>query len=122
MNEKKEYVVGKGKPPKNRQFGQPGGNPICPQHVATQQREFYRWVMTKATEKELQEYLDDSANPYFRKKLIMAVKASERVGDFCELTNQIYGLPKQTIDVQNLPPIDCTVFGDVSVEVSAGED
>ncbi len=111
MSEKKEYEVGKGKPPKNRRFGQPEGNPICPQHVATQQREFYKWALTIATEKELQEYLADPVNPYFRKKLIMAIKASERVGDFCELTNQIYGMPKQTIEKQELPPIDMSVFG-----------
>lgn len=120
--EEKEYKVGNKRPPRNRQFGQPNGNPICPQNVATQQREFYKWVLQIATEQDLQAYLDDPKTPFFRKRFIAAVKASQKVGDYLDITNQIYGLPKQTIDVQNLPPIDCTVFGDVTVEVSAGED
>jgi len=114
--------TGRKLPPKERQFGQPNGNPICPQNVAVAQREFYKWALQIATEGELQAYLNDPKTPFFRKKFIMAVKASQKVGDYLDITNQIYGLPKQTIDVQNLPPIDCTVFGDVHVEVSAGED
>lgn len=119
MSEKKDYEVGKGKPPKNRRFGQPEGNPICPQHVATQQREFYKWALTKATEKELQDYLNDPKNPYFRKKLIKTIIESASVGDFCNLTNQIYGMPKQTIEKQELPPIDMSVFG---IKPKDGED
>ncbi len=109
-------------PCKSTQFGQPNGNPICPPRAATAQREFYKWALQIATEEELQAYLNDPKTPFFRKKFIMAVKASQKVGDYLDITNQIYGLPKQTIDVQNLPPIDCTVFGDVHVEVPTGED
>lgn len=106
-----DYEVGFRKPPKNRQFGKPGGNPICPQHVATQQREFYKWALTQATQKELSDYLQDDRNPFFRKKLIKTIMESASVGDFCNLTNQIYGNPKQTIEMQELPSIDMSIFG-----------
>ena len=106
-----DYKVGFCRPPKNRQFGQPGGNPICPQHVATQQREFYKWALTQATQQELSDYLKDDKNPFFRKKLIKTIMESASVGDFCNLTNQIYGQPKQIIEMQELPPIDMSVFG-----------
>lgn len=109
--QEEDYKVGFCKPPKNRQFGQPGGNPICPQHVATQQREFYKWALTQATQQELSDYLKDDKNPFFRKKLIKTIMESASVGDFCNLTNQIYGQPKQVIEMQELPTIDMSVFG-----------
>ena len=93
------------------QFGGKRGNPICPQNVAVAQREFYKWVMMKATKGELDAFLKDPDKPHFRKQFIRAFLKSEQVNDFCSITNQIYGMPKQTIEKQELPPIDMSVFG-----------
>lgn len=88
------------------------GNPICPQRTAVAQREFYKWALQTATQEELEEYVKDESKPYFRRAFIMKFKASETVGDYLNVTNQVYGMPKQTIETQELPPINCAVFGD----------
>lgn len=93
-------------------FGQEGGNKPYPQKMATAQREFYRWVIQGATQKELESYVKNEGNPFFRRQFILRFKLSESVNDFLQVTNQVYGLPKQTVEVQELPPINCEVFGD----------
>lgn len=91
-------------------FGAEGGNARCPLSVAREQRLFYKWVLTEATERELQDYLSADDVPYARKKFIKSILNAVKVNDFCEITNQIYGIPKQQIEVQNLPPINLQVF------------
>lgn len=96
---------------KEHQFGQPNGNRRGDPSAATAQREFYRWVMTKATEEELNAYLRDKSNPMFRRSFIRTWLKSDQVGDYIMVTNQIYGMPRQEVEVQSLPQLNCNVFG-----------
>ena len=93
-------------------FGQPGGNPICPQSLAANQREFYRWAETVATEQELRAYSADESNPYARRKFVdLLLSPAEDMESMFALTNQTHGAPKQPIEVQSLPKVECDFFG-----------
>lgn len=87
------------------QFGQPGGNPRCDGSVAANQRAFYRWCETEATQEELQSYANDTSKPYARRKFVSALTNCQSVGDFFDLTNQTHGLPKQVIEQTSLPEV-----------------
>ena len=94
-------------------FGKEGGNPICPQSMATNQREFYRWAETIATEEELRKYSADKSHPYARRKFVdLLLSPAEDMVDMFALTNQTHGQPKQPIEVQSLPKVQCEFFGD----------
>lgn len=95
---------------KAHQFGQPGGNPICPQSIAGNQREFYRWAETKASEKELREYVADNSNPFARRRFCELLLKNEELDEMFALTNQTHGAPKQPIEVQSLPKVECEFF------------
>lgn len=97
---------------KRHQFGQPEGNPRGDQSTAGRQRAFYLWCETQATLDELKEYANDATKPAARRRFVQALMGCERVQDFFDLTNQTHGQPKQVIEVQDLPTIDCKVFGD----------
>ena len=88
------------------QFGQPGGNPICPQSVAANQRAFYRWAETEASEDEFKAYVKDTTKPYARRRFVAALVKCDTVQDFFDLTNQTHGQPKQVIEQTNLPAIE----------------
>ena len=98
---------------KKHQFGQPGGNPIGNPSVAANQREFYRWAETIATEEELRKYSADKSHPYARRKFVdLLLSPAENMDDMFALTNQTHGAPKQPIEVQSLPKVQCEFFGD----------
>lgn len=98
---------------KAHQFGQPGGNPIGNPSTATNQREFYRWAETIATEEELRKYSADKSHPYARRKFVdLLLSPAEDMVDMFALTNQTHGQPKQPIEVQSLPKVQCEFFGD----------
>lgn len=91
------------------QFGQPGGNPICSQSIAANQRAFYRWVETEATEAELLAYCKDESKPAIRRNFVAAcLDAINKLdpGLYFDLTNQTHGQPKQVIEQTNLPAIE----------------
>jgi hypothetical protein len=91
------------------QFGQPGGNPICSQSVAANQRAFYRWVETEATEDELKAYVQDKTKPAIRRNFVDAcLNAINKLdpGLYFDLTNQTHGQPKQVIEQTNLPSVE----------------
>lgn len=90
---------------RKHQFGQPGANPIGNPSTAVNQREFYRWCETKATEEELREYVRDESKPMARRKFVAALVKCETVQDFFDLTNQTHGQPKQVIEQTNLPDV-----------------
>lgn len=97
------------------QFGQPGGNKQCPGGIAVDQREFYRWVESKATITELNEYAADVKNPIMRRNFVKAVLNVVNSGDpdmYFAMTNQTHGAPKQPIEVLDLPKVQCEFFGD----------
>lgn len=99
---------GGNKPCKATQFGQPGGNIPCPGSIAANQREFYRWVETKATRPELEAYVADESKPAMRRNFVAAcLKAvnSENPDLYFDLTNQTHGLPKQVVEQTSLPEV-----------------
>ena len=81
------------------QFGGKQPNPSGKQSVATDQREFYRWVETKATRAELLAYSEDESKPQARRMFVKALLKCERVQDFFDLTNQTHGKPKEQVEV-----------------------
>lgn len=97
---------------REHQFGQPNANRSGNQSAAVAQREFYRWVESQATEQELREYVADTKNPYMRRKFIMAYQEAHDVQDFIAVTNQVHGAPKQVVELQDMPTIECKVFGE----------
>jgi hypothetical protein len=91
------------------QFGQPNGNPICSQSVAANQRAFYRWVETEATEEELRAYVKDKSKPALRRNFVAAcLNAINKLDPslYFDLTNQTHGQPKQVIEQTNLPSVE----------------
>lgn len=99
---------GGNQPGRATQFGQPGGNPPCQGSVAANQREFYRWVESKASEEELKAYAADKTKPALRRNFVKAVLNTINAGDpglYFDLTNQTHGLPKQVIERTNLPEV-----------------
>lgn len=96
---------------KAHQFGQPGGNPIGNSSTAINQREFYRWAETIATEEELRKYSADKSHPYARRKFVdLLLSPAEDMEDMFALTNQTHGAPKQRIEVQSLPKVSIEFF------------
>lgn len=81
------------------QFGGKEPNPSGKQSTATDQREFYRWVETKATRAELMAYANDESKPQARRMFVSALLKCERVQDFFDLTNQTHGKPKEQVEV-----------------------
>lgn len=90
---------------RRHQFGQPEGNKLGDPRKAVNQRDFYRWAESKATEEELKAYAKDTANPYARRKFVAALVKCDTVQDFFDLTNQTHGQPKQVIEQTNLPDV-----------------
>ncbi len=93
------------------QFGGKRGNKQCPPVVATTIREFYRKAFLKMTQAERDAYIADETKPVFFRDWLRLMRDTATVQDVCNITNQIYGMPKQTIEKQELPPIDMSVFG-----------
>lgn len=97
---------------KKHQFGEPDANRRGDPTAAGRMRAFYDWCENTATVEELKAYVKDESKPATRRRFVQALMKCKRVQDFFDLTNQTHGAPKQVIDVQNLPAIDCSVFGD----------
>lgn len=97
---------------KAHQFGQPGGNPTYNKALAVNQREFYRWAESIATEEDLLAYIADLTKPFARRRFCEALLANNELDEMFALTNQTHGAPKQPIEVQQLPKVQCDFFGD----------
>ena len=93
------------KKPAETQFGGPRANPQYHQALASNQRTFYRWVETEASIEELQEYVKDKTKPAIRRKFVKAMLDCKKAQDFFDLTNQTHGMPKQQVEVTELPNI-----------------
>lgn len=91
-------------------FGAPNGNPICPPQVATQQREFYRWVETRATINDLKAYVEDETKPAARRQFVQCLLKCNKVQDFFDLTNQTHGLPRQEVSISAPDKIEIEFF------------
>ena len=90
---------------RRHQFGQPEGNKLGDPRKAVNQRDFYRWAESKATEEELKAYVQDANNPFARRRFVAALVKCDTVQDFFDLTNQTHGQPKQVIEQTNLPEV-----------------
>lgn len=103
-------------------YGQPRANKQGNQSTAGLQRAFYRWVEAQATEQELKEYMRDTKNPAVRRKFIQVFLNAESVRDFCEVTNQTHGAPKQTIEMTQLPDVRIVLDDTAAEDVEAVTD
>ncbi len=107
-----DYEVGNKKPPKNRQFGQPEGNPR--HNGAWRKEDTLRYKLqqvSKMTADELQALLDDPNVGEFEKNAartileMVGLEPNKRWQILEGLTNQDGGYPKQQIDSRELPPL-----------------
>lgn len=108
---KKDYEVGKGKPPKNRQFGQPNGNKRGKGYWKKEDTPRYKLErMITMGDVELQEIIDDPDAPTFEKAMadiLLQAKndidkegvkrpAQMRFKAISDMIDQVYGKPAQT--------------------------
>lgn len=94
-------------PPKDKQFGQPNGNPRNPGGWKKEDTARFKLEqMMKLTEEELKNIAKDKDAPYFERKLANAIGS----GDWKTIEgmmNQVYGAPKQpiTAEVSEIKPL-----------------
>ena len=93
------YEVGYKKPPKNRQFGQPGGNKRGRGFWRREDTPRYKLEqMMKLDEDDLRVIIGDHDAPMFERQLAKwIIKGDWKVIE--SQLNQVYGLPKQTQDI-----------------------
>ena len=103
-----DYKVGNKKPPKERQFGQPNGNP---RHNGAWRKEDtlrYKWEkMTAMSDEELEAILAREDAGRVEKMtaevlLDKTMKPSEKMSILFGLSNQVYGMPKQVNENKNI--------------------
>ena len=106
-----EYKVGNKKPPIERQFGKPNGNP---RHNGAWKKEdtarFKLEQMLKLTEPELKELAGDKDAPLFERKLATCI-AKGQWKEIEGMMNQVYGAPKVIQENHNIeykPLVDLT--------------
>lgn len=99
-NATKQAIVKAGKggviPPKDKQFGQPNGNP---RHNGAWRKEdtprYKLEQMLKLSESELREVLDDKDAPLFERRLAKSILTENEFRTSEAMINQVYGAPKQ---------------------------
>ena len=96
--------VGYGKPPKDRQFGQPNGNPRRKgMWDVTSTPRFKLEQMMKLSLAEIEDLADDADAPLFERKLAnVIIDGDWKIIE--GMTNQVYGYPKQSVEQVNLTP------------------
>ena len=98
--------VGYKKPPKNRQFGQPEGNPRNPSGWKKEDTLRYKWEQVlKMTDDELEALLKDPDAGRVEKMtaevlLDKQMKSTEKIYALDRLATQVYGQPKQKIEAE----------------------
>lgn len=93
-----EYKVGNKKPPIERQFGKPNGNPRNPGGWKKEDTARYKLEqMLKLSEKELKQVAKDEEAPLFERKLAICI-ANGNWKEIEGMMNQVYGQPKQKIE------------------------
>ena len=87
-------------PPKERQFGQPNGNPRNPSGWKKEDTARYKLEqMMKLSEVELDAVKDNPDSPMFERKLAGAILDGEWK-EIESMMNQVYGQPKQKIEAE----------------------
>lgn len=97
--------VGYGKPPKERQFGQPNGNPRHPGSWKKEDTARYKLEqMLKLSRADVLKITSDPEAPLFEKKLayLLLEEPDWRVVE--GMLNQVYGQPKQRLEVEPVQP------------------
>lgn len=95
-------------PPKNRQFGQPDGNPRCAGGWKKADTLRFKWEqMLKMDDEELREILNSPKSGRVEKMtaevlLDGEMKSMEKLLALEKLANQVYGMPKQEIKQTNI--------------------
>lgn len=112
MTEKKNPTaqgkVGYKHPPKERQFGQPNGNPRNPSGWRKEDTLRYKWEkMTTMSDEELEAILAREDAGRVEKMtaevlLDKTMKPSEKMSILFGLSNQVYGMPKQVNENKNI--------------------
>ena len=96
--------VGYKRPPANRQFGQPEGNPRSTGAWKKENTARYKLEqMMQLSEKDLIAIVKDENLPYFERKIAKSINE----GDWKVLEsmiNQVYGQPKQHLEVEPVQP------------------
>lgn len=91
-------------PPKERQFGQPNGNP---RHNGAWKKEdtarYKLEQMLKLSEDELRKVATDKDAPLFERKLATCI-AKGQWKEIEGMMNQVYGQPKQSVETIDLTP------------------
>ena len=93
-----EYKVGNKRPPIERQFGKPNGNPRNPGGWKKTDTARYKLEqMLKLSENELKDIALDKEAPLFERKLANCI-AKGNWKEIEGMMNQVYGQPKQKIE------------------------
>lgn len=100
--------VGYKHPPKERQFGQPNGNPRNPSGWRKEDTLRYKWEkMMAMSDEELEAILAREDAGRVEKMtaevlLDKTMKPSEKMSILFGLSNQVYGMPKQVNENKNI--------------------
>lgn len=94
-------------PPKERQFGQPNGNPR--HNGAWKKEDTARYKLEKMmqmTEEELIQVAQDTNAPYFERRIARCINTADWKG-LESMINQVYGYPKQAVaaEVTEVKPL-----------------
>lgn len=112
-------------PPKERQFGQPNGNPRNPSGWKKEDTARYKLEqMLKLSESELRSLAQDKDAPLFERKLATCI-ATGKWREIEGMMNQVYGAPKQIVEQTNIemkPLIDLTKRKKNGDNIGASED
>ena len=95
--EQGEYKVGNKRPPKERQFGQPNGNPRNPGGWKKEDTARYKLErMLELPESELRAVATNKEAPLFERKLANCI-ATGKWKEIEGMMNQVYGQPTQRV-------------------------
>lgn len=100
--------VGYKKPPVERQFGQPNGNPRNPSGWKKEETLRYKWQkLTAMSDEELEAILASKDAGRVEKMtaevlLDKEMRPSEKMAVLFGLANQVYGMPKQVNENKNI--------------------
>lgn len=95
-------------PPIERRFGQPNGNPRNPSGWKKEDTLRYKWEqMLKLDDEELEAVRDNPKASRVERMtaevlLSKEMKPSEKISILSQLSNQVYGMPKQEIKQTNI--------------------
>lgn len=92
-------------PPKERQFGQPNGNP---RHNGAWKKEdtarYKLEQMLKLNQSELVTIANDTEAPLFERRIARSLLSENKFETTAAMMNQVYGFPKQAVETIDLTP------------------